>query len=38
MAMTSHYYRALGPHGFHRVHYTEWGEPEIRRCWSASTV
>ncbi|HRC72077.1 MAG TPA: alpha/beta hydrolase [Candidatus Competibacter sp.] len=27
MAMTSHYYRALGPHGFHRVHYTEWGNP-----------
>ncbi len=27
MAMTSRYYRALGPHGFHRVHYTEWGDP-----------
>ena len=27
MAMTSHTYRALGPHGFHRVHYTEWGDP-----------
>ena len=24
MDMTSHHYRALGPHGFHRVHYTEW--------------
>lgn len=28
MAMTSHTYRALGPHGFHRVHYTEWGDPQ----------
>jgi pimeloyl-ACP methyl ester carboxylesterase len=27
MAMTSRTYRALGPHGFHRVHYTEWGDP-----------
>ncbi|HRE54628.1 MAG TPA: alpha/beta hydrolase [Candidatus Competibacter sp.] len=27
MAMTSHRYRALGPHGFHGVHYTEWGDP-----------
>ena len=27
MAMTSRFYRALGPHGFHRVHYTEWGDP-----------
>ena len=27
MAMQSHDYRALGPHGFHRVHYTEWGDP-----------
>ena len=27
MAMTSHTYRALGPHGFHQVHYTEWGDP-----------
>ena len=27
MAMTSHVYRALGPHGFHQVHYTEWGDP-----------
>ncbi|MFZ1327280.1 MAG: alpha/beta hydrolase [Candidatus Contendobacter sp.] len=27
MAMTSHCYRALGPHGFHRVHYTQWGDP-----------
>ncbi len=28
MAMTSRSYRALGPHGFHRVHYTEWGDPD----------
>ncbi len=28
MAMTSRNYRALGPHGFHRVHYTEWGDPD----------
>jgi len=28
MAMTSHHYHALGPHGFHRVHYTEWGDPD----------
>ena len=27
MAMQSRYYQALGPHGFHRVHYTEWGNP-----------
>lgn len=27
MAMTSHYYRAFGPHGFHRLHYTAWGDP-----------
>ncbi|MCC8988034.1 MAG: alpha/beta hydrolase, partial [Candidatus Contendobacter sp.] len=27
MTMTSHHYRALGPHGFHRIHYTEWGDP-----------
>jgi pimeloyl-ACP methyl ester carboxylesterase len=28
MAMTSRSHRALGPHGFHRVHYTEWGHPD----------
>ena len=28
MAMTSRSHRALGPHGFHRVHYTEWGDPD----------
>lgn len=27
MAMQSRTYRALGPHGFHQVHYTEWGDP-----------
>lgn len=27
MAMTSCHYYALGPHGFHRIHYTEWGDP-----------
>ncbi len=27
MAMQSRNYRALGPHGFHQVHYTEWGDP-----------
>lgn len=27
MAMLSRFYHALGPHGFHRVHYTEWGDP-----------
>ncbi len=31
MTMTSHHYRALGPHGFHRVHYTEWGNPANSR-------
>jgi pimeloyl-ACP methyl ester carboxylesterase len=31
MAMTSHTYRTLGPHGFHRVHYTEWGDPDNPR-------
>jgi pimeloyl-ACP methyl ester carboxylesterase len=28
MPMTSHDYHALGPHGFHRVHYTQWGDPD----------
>lgn len=28
MTMQSRTYRALGPHGFHRVHYTEWGDPD----------
>jgi len=28
MAMTSRSHRALGPHGFHLVHYTEWGDPD----------
>lgn len=28
MAMTSRSHRALGPHGFHCVHYTEWGDPD----------
>ena len=28
MTMTSRYHHALGPHGFHRVHYTEWGDPD----------
>ncbi|MCB1919707.1 MAG: alpha/beta hydrolase [Candidatus Competibacteraceae bacterium] len=35
MTMTSRYYRALGPHGFHRVHYTEWGDsdnPKVLFC------
>jgi pimeloyl-ACP methyl ester carboxylesterase len=27
MVMTSHYLLGLGPHGFHRIHYTEWGDP-----------
>jgi pimeloyl-ACP methyl ester carboxylesterase len=27
MTMQSRCYHALGPHGFHRVHYTEWGDP-----------
>ncbi|QQS55831.1 MAG: alpha/beta hydrolase [Candidatus Competibacteraceae bacterium] len=26
--MKSRSHRALGPHGFHRVHYTEWGDPD----------
>lgn len=35
MPMTSHRYRALGPHGFHQVHYTEWGDstnPRVLIC------
>ncbi len=28
MTMTSNYYRSLSPHGFHRIHYTEWGDPK----------
>jgi pimeloyl-ACP methyl ester carboxylesterase len=27
MAITSKYYRGLGPRGFHRIHYTQWGDP-----------
>lgn len=27
MAMSSKHFLGLGPHGFHRVHYTEWGDP-----------
>lgn len=32
MTMTSRYHRALGPHGFHRVHYTEWGDPRSSKA------
>lgn len=28
MPMRHRYYQALGPHGLHRVHYTEWGDPD----------
>jgi pimeloyl-ACP methyl ester carboxylesterase len=31
MAMTSHYVLGLGPHGFHRIHYTAWGDPDNPR-------
>ncbi|MGH8550822.1 MAG: alpha/beta fold hydrolase, partial [Methylococcales bacterium] len=27
-AMVSRFVPSLGPHGFHRIHYTEWGDPE----------
>ena len=27
MAMSSKHFLGLGPHGFHRIHYTEWGDP-----------
>lgn len=27
MTMRSNYLLGLGPHGFHRLHYTEWGDP-----------
>jgi len=27
MAMSSKHFLGLGPHGFHRTHYTEWGDP-----------
>jgi pimeloyl-ACP methyl ester carboxylesterase len=27
MAMHSEYFLGLGPHGFHRIQYTEWGDP-----------
>lgn len=26
--MTEHDFLCLGPHGFHRLHYTQWGDPE----------
>jgi pimeloyl-ACP methyl ester carboxylesterase len=29
--MTSKHFLGLGPHGFHRVHYTEWGDPSNPR-------
>ncbi|MCP5419538.1 MAG: alpha/beta hydrolase [Gammaproteobacteria bacterium] len=31
MAMTRHYLWGLGPHGFHRIHYTAWGDPDNPR-------
>ncbi len=31
MTMTSKHFLGLGPHGFHRVHYTEWGDPSNPR-------
>lgn len=31
MTMISKYYLGLGPHGFHRLHYTQWGDPHSRR-------
>ncbi|MBI2313858.1 MAG: alpha/beta hydrolase [Betaproteobacteria bacterium] len=30
MGMTSNSFLSLGPHGFHRIAYTEWGEPSSR--------
>lgn len=35
MAMTANAFLGLGPHGFHRVHYTEWGDganPRVLIC------
>jgi pimeloyl-ACP methyl ester carboxylesterase len=29
--MRSRYFRSLGPHGFHRLHYLEWGDPANAR-------
>jgi len=29
--MRSHYALGLGPHGFHRLHYTQWGDPDNER-------
>lgn len=26
--MRSKFFSSLGPHGFHRIHYTEWGQPD----------
>lgn len=31
MAMTEHSYLSLGPHGFHRIAYTEWGRADNPR-------
>lgn len=31
MAMTSENFLGLGPHGFHRLHYTQWGDPANER-------
>ena len=31
MSMRENQFRGLGPHGFHRIHYTEWGDPANQR-------
>ncbi|TVR77987.1 MAG: alpha/beta hydrolase [Rhodospirillales bacterium] len=32
MAMHEHSYLSLGPHGFHRIAYYEWGQPSAKRA------
>ncbi len=31
MNPSHHHYLGLGPHGFHRLHYTQWGDPDNPR-------
>lgn len=31
MTPSHHHYLGLGPHGFHRIHYTQWGDPDNPR-------
>ena len=38
MSMVERTYLSLGPHGFHKIAYAEWGRPDNERSASASTA